>query len=574
VTLSDKIVAAAVFGAISMLSLEVGATGVEPLEPITFEFGEPHVRLEVIGTYRTGLYHADAAEIAGHDPGTQRLFIVNMGGGGAVPAAIDVVDMRDPTRPSLLFAIDVSTFGVPTSVAVKNGIVAVALVAPVPTDPGTVALFDVDGNLLADFEVGTGPDMVTFTPDGRYLLAANTAEAGEDEPRIDPEGSVSIIEIFPDLADARVATADFRAFDDRRAELIEQGVRILDPDAAVSQDLQPEYIALTPDSRFAWVSLQDNNALAKVVIKRAEVTQIRALGTKDHSLTGNGFDASDRDDAINIAEWPVHGIYQPDAIAAYRPASRTFLVTANEGASRNAVVVDDMGERIDENVRVNELQLDPAVFPDRDLLQEDQNLGRLEVSRIGGDPDGDGLFERLLAFGARSFSIWDTAGRQVFDSGDDFERVTAVAAPEIFNTADDENQFDSRSNDQGPEPDGVAVGEIDGRYYAFVALERTGGIMVYDVHNPRAPRFQQYINNRSVALDPDDVCVELEPGDALVPESPECAATGDLGPEGVLFIAEDASPIRAPLVVITNQISGSTTIYRVDREKAVSFPHS
>jgi hypothetical protein len=217
---------------------------------------------------------------------------------------------------------------------------------------------------------------------------------------------------------------------------------------------------------------------------------------------------------------------------------------------------------------------------DPDFLKKPENLGRLVVTtaqlkgQVGdenqADPDGDGLVNELFAFGARSFSIWSTDGQLVFDSDDDFEKITAAAIPGFFNTEDNNNAFDSRSEKRGPEPEALAVGKIGPRQYAFVILEQIGGIMVYDITNPYHPRFQVYINNRNFLTEPplssdDDVC----PDDTRFEDlpSPVCAEAGDLGPEGVMFIPRSKSPIDAPLLAVTQEVSDTTTLYRIDRVK-------
>jgi Ca2+-binding RTX toxin-like protein len=251
----------------------------------------------------------------------------------------------------------------------------------------------------------------------------------------------------------------------------------------------------------------------------------------------NALDASDEDGNINIRNWPVQGMYQPDAIATFAVNGETYIVTANEGDARDY-------DGFSEEVRVADLTLDPDAFPNADELQAEAALGRLTVTNTLGDPDGDGDFDQLFSFGARSFSIWDSAGNLVFDSGDDFERITAELLPDEFNSDNDENDsLDSRSDAKGPEPEGVVTGVVDGRTYAFIGLERIGGIMVYDVTNPVSPSFVQYINTRDFE------------GNA------EAGTAGDLGPEGLVFIAAEDSPTGRPLLAVANEVSGSTTLY-------------
>jgi hypothetical protein len=293
------------------------------------------------------------------------------------------------------------------------------------------------------------------------------------------------------------------------------------------------------------VTLQENNALGIIDLTTGEVTRLAGLGFKDHRAAGSGLDPSDRDAAanggINIENWPVFGMYQPDAIAAFKYKSETFLLTANEGDAREYLGAPGYVEE----ARIGSLLLDPLVFPNAATLKMNANLGRLNVSKASGDPDRDGDYDALYAFGARSFSILTADGERVYDSGDDIERITAQAFPTFFNASNTNNTFDDRSDNKGPEPEGVTVGKAYGRNYAFIGLERIGGVMVYEVTNPRQPEFIQYINNRNF----------------LAPTN--TAAAKDLGPEGLHFISADDSPTGKPLLVVANEISGTTTVYEV-----------
>lgn len=924
------------------------------------------ITLKALGTYDAG--DAGSAEIVSYDTRSRRLFVVN-----AATSTVDILSAKNPAAPAKIATIDTSALGAPNSVAVKDGLVAVAIESRPKTDAGRVAFYDVDGGLLASVKVGSLPDMLTFTPDGNYVVVANEAEpSGYGAGQVDPEGSVSIIPVpkhekqVRKLKDSDVRTATFTRFNGQEATLRSEGIRIYGPGATAAQDFEPEYIAISEDSRKAYVTLQENNAIAEIDIARAEVKALRPLGFKDYSeppqatatyewtqrpsigftaagqklhlggfsglafegvtgdgklkflthtdrgpngepvgvrrpfllpqfnprlvrftldpangrfdlveqislrasngrpltglsnillsqdgnqpyndevpvdlrnqqlpldplgadlegiaidadgtfwmadeyrpaiyhfsksgrlierlvpigthvaaglavpapgvagiygtealpaviaqrrqnrgieglaiqdgkiyafvqspirnpatlangalnamknvrivefdpatratrqflyimdnpaavsaddtradkigdvaaVAGGGFlvlerdddavpadpietitkkvyatslanatdvsslgsfvvngvsksvdqmtadelasvgvipatkklhvdlaqagyagtqkiegltilptgqlalvndndfgvagividnatgtftiapgyvpedvvvglvnvpglDASDRDTAINIKSWPVFGMYQPDAIARFRAGRSSYLITANEGDAR-----DWTG--FAEEARVSSLTLDPTAFPDGATLKNNANLGRLNVTKSLGDVDGDGDYDALYTLGGRSFSIWGLDGSLVFDSGSDFERTVAARNPAFFNASNDDRAFDSRSDNKGPEPEAVAVGEVDGRTYAFIGLERQGGVMVYDVSTPRAPMFVDYVNNRDFSADP-----------ATSP------AAKDLGPEGVIFIDAKDSPTRDPLLVVANEISGTVTIYAV-----------
>ncbi|MGL5080510.1 MAG: choice-of-anchor I family protein [Microcoleaceae cyanobacterium] len=902
------------------------------------------IQLTVLGTYQTNIFDESAAEIPAYDPESRRAFVVN--GDSDV---IDVIDFTNPTNPVKVGEIDVTAFGAgANSVAVKNGLVAVAVEAEEGTAPGQAVFFDTDGNFLNAISVGVLPDMITFTPDGSKILTANEGEPlGDPGDADDPEGSVSVVDLSNGVENLTVANADFTGFNGQEADLRGRGVRIF-PETTVAQDVEPEYIAVNSDSSKAFVTLQENNAVAIVDIATATVEEIQPLGVKDWSrglpqltqypwdlsgevlgttpagqeillggmsglffesqageilnfiatpdrgpngaptdvdgdglrerpfplpdyqaqlvrfsldrstgdieiteqifltredgvtpitglpnlqagnpgtaytdeepvdllgnpllndplgadlesivvapdgtfwlsdeyrpaiyhfdgngvlidrfipagtaaaagqpegtfgteaipevyaqrrsnrgfegmaldtdngklyawiqspldnpdvsndansrssqvlrilefdpttqetigeyvyflegspgvdkigdavyqgngqfivverdsgttmdskkivfevdLTGatnvfgtelamqttentletltaddlsalgiqavtktklfnfpsigyiagdkteglallpdgsiavlndndfglldeeipgdgsvalnpdpvqtvlgiveftgsNQLDVSDKDGAINLQNWPVFGLYQPDSIATFEVNGETYYVTANEGDNRG------------EDERIEDLTLDSTAFPNAEELQAEENLGRLGVSSIDGDLDGDGDFDQLFSYGTRSFSIFDSVGNLVFDSGGDFEEITATAFPDNFNANNDENDFDSRSDNAGPEPEGIAVGDVNGRTYAFIGLERMGGVMVYDVTEPASTEFVQYLNNRDFA------------GDA------EAGTAGDLGPEGLTFVTAENSPTGRPALIVANEISGSTTIY-------------
>lgn len=921
--------------------------------------GQKSISLTPIGTYASGIFDDGGAEIVAHDPKTHRLFVVN-----AQAASVDVLSIWNPSRPKKIGQIDVTSFGaVANSVAVHEGLIAVAVENAVKTDPGMVVFFNRQLRLLKALQVGALPDMLTFSPNGRWLLVANEGEPNTDYS-IDPEGSVSIIDMRRgaySLRQSDVRSTNFEAFDNAT---LDPSIRIFGPNAVVKQDIEPEYITVSHDSRTAWATCQENNALAIIDIPSATVTQLVGLGFKDHSavraesaeiytfdpeampsigataagqqlllggfsglhferidpvtghykfithtdrgpnaeptginrpfllpefspeivrfelnrdtgvltlteriplqrapgvpLTGlpntaidnsantpyndevpvdllgnvlpldpfggdfeglvvdpnygtfwmvdeyrpaiyhfdaqgellkrfvpigttaavgqpagtfgdevlpavlaqrrqnrgfeaiaydggkiyafiqsplrnpaslpngtlnglknirvlefdpatlttkqyiyvmdnpdlggdpntrpdkigdavsfgngeflvverdddsvpgddaslvekkiyrfnlagatdvssftgmigatgktvdqltveemvannirpiekilhvdlnaagynqvqkveglalidpqtlavindndfgvanivvnpdgtftlnyvpepiqlgiiettlNGLDASDSDGKINIRQWPVKGMYLPDAIASYKVGAQTFLITANEGDARE---YDTFAEPV--RISNNAVVLDPGVFPNGGVLKNNANLGRLNITTTMGKDSSTGLYTELFAFGARSFSIWDFSGQLVFDSGDALERITAEASPSNFNASNTNHTFDSRSDDKGPEPEGVAIGKVLGKAYAFIGLERIGGVVVYDVSDPTAPKFVQYVNNRNF--------------DA----APETPGAGDLGPEGLLFISAHDSPNGRPLLVVGNETSGTTTIYEI-----------
>ena len=564
------------------------------------------IELSKLAAYESGVFGQSAAEIPAFDAASQRLFVVN-----AKEGVLDVLDLSQPEQPKKITSIkvdDIAADAEVNSVAVHNGIVAIAIQAAVKTDPGYVALYQAkDLSKLAHVQVGALPDMLTFTPDGQTLLVANEGEPADDY-QADPEGSVSVISLA-NLKAPILRTADFKAFNGQEAALRAQGVRIFGPKASAAQDFEPEYITVSKDGTTAWVALQENNALAKIDITSAKVVAVYPLGFKDHGLTGQGMDISDADglDAqgkINIQPWAnVRGLYMPDAIASFEVAGKTYIVSANEGDARAwgennpAYFSGDASKGFVEEWRVKHLvhgkgferrlgddlpahlallakgaELNPSHFAycgaiagDAKNCREDHLLGRLNISWTEGyQKNADGtaklnergnlVYDHLYSFGTRSVSIWVENAQQtgvelVWDSGDQFEQYIAQHHPEIFNFNHEEAGLDNRSDNKGPEPEGVTLGQIGEKTFAFIGLERVGGIMVYDVTTPASPSFVQYINSRDFKATTEQI---------------ELGQAGDLGPEGLVFIPAKDSPNQKPLLVVGHEVSGSTTIYQVN----------
>ncbi len=506
--------------------------------------------LSQAATYDPGVSGEGAAGIVAFDPRTRRLFVSNPQSSG-----IDVLDLRDPSRPQLAGSFS-GLGGEVGGLAVRHPVLAVAVENEDPLRNGHVAFLDVVlGYEISRVEVGVSPGMVAFSPDGALALSANEGEPSGDYS-VDPRGSVSIIDLgsgawheVRSLTQDRVATLDFSGYDFLADALREMGVRVfgrirhsrtgeLLRDSTVSEDLEPEHVSFTPDSRRAYVSLQENNALAVIDLEGRRWLDIVPLGAKDHSAEGQGMDASDRDGGASIRAWPVSGMYQPGAIAVYRSLGRDWIVTANEGDARGY-------EGFSEEARVADLALDPGAYPDAAWLQADENLGRLAASSVDGDWDGDGDIDRVHSYGARSFSIRDASGALVFDSGDDFERIAARLLPEGFNAGGGpQDSADSRSAARGPAPEGLAVGRIGGRIYAFIGLESPGGIVMYDITAPHSAFFVQYFSLR------DFLAGDVE-------------SAGGISPEGLAFVPAAQSPSGQPLLVAANGASGTTDVHVV-----------
>jgi S-layer homology domain len=535
------------------------------VDPIRFSAPDAALDLTPVATHLDGAFEESAAEIVAFHAPTQQAFVVNARAG-----VVDVLSTATPGALTKVTSLDATAVpgvlpgAVANSVAVRaDGLVVVAVENPVKTDAGWLVFFDATARTaLGSVTVGALPDMVTVTPDGTSAVVANEGEPAEDYS-IDPEGSIAVVALPATLAaptSADVRTATFHAYEADGGRDLPDGVRVFGEqphgeDLPVSRNLEPEYVTVAADGGTAWVSLQEANALAVVDLASAEVTDLLPLGTVDHSQVGSGIDPSDRDGRVDVRTVPVHGLPMPDSIASYSAGGETYIVTANEGDAR------EWGDYV-EAERVKDLGkggLAPICADSPAAgLRGDADLGRLEVTIASGlNADGT-CYEQLHSFGTRSMSIYSATGERVFDTGQLFEDVVAEAIPEFFNSNHATSDLESRSDAKGPEPEGVALGRIDGRTYAFVGFERVGGIAVLDVTVPTETSFVTYINNRDFSVSAGDAIDDGgDPAQVL-------AAAGDLGPEGLTFIPAEGSPTGTPALLVGNEVSGTTTLYAID----------
>ena len=542
------------------------ATAAVVEDPVSHDAPGATLSLAPLGSHETGHFDESAAEIVTWFAPAERLLVVN-----ALAGVVDVLDASDPSAPTRLFSIEsagtpaqdgsvVPVGAVANSVAVReDGLGLIAVEAADKTEPGWLVFFDAagDGAVLGGVRVGTLPDMVALTPDGTRAVVANEGEPADDYS-VDPEGSVAVVDLpaeldVPTQADVRIA--DFHAFE---GAALPDGIRVYGgredagtgaPAYPVSENLEPEYVAVDRQSRKAYVTLQEANGVAVVDLRTATVERIWPLGTVDRSQVP--FDASDRDGAVALRTWPVQTFRQPDAIAAVQARGRTYLITADEGDARD-------WDAYSEEARVKDLGeggLAPvcaSVAAEAGMTVEEltagQHLGRLKITTAQGLRADGACFETLYGYGGRGISVWSTDGELVGSTGSEFEEITAAAVPAYFNSNHGESGFEGRSDDKGPEPEGLAVGRVRGRTYVFVGLERVGGVMVYDVTVPTSPAFVTWVNNRDFAVSAED--------DGL-------AGAGDLGPEGLAFLPGEESPTGLPLLAVGNEVSGSTTVYDI-----------
>ena len=455
-----------------------------------------------------------AAEISTYDPETKKLFVVNNSAGNN---RIEVVDLTDPASPVIIGNINIAVYGgLVNSVSVNNGKLAAAIEAIPKTNNGKVVVFNTTSlDAIAVVSVGALPDMITFTPDGNFILTANEGEPN-DTYTIDPLGTVSIIDVNNNYA---ATTLDFSKFASRAAELKTKGFRLFGKNASFEQDVEPEYIAVASNSQTAWVTLQENNGIAKIDLTTKTITDIFPLGFKDYNNPMNTIDPSDRDGGIIFGNWPVKGMYLPDAIAVNSHNGVPFIYSANEGDAREYAGFSEI-RRINES-NLPPILFDALAFPDAAALKTNPQLGRLNITTTLGDTDGDGDYDELYSYGARSFSIWNgLTGQLVYDSKNQIDTKAAELG----------KYPDGRSDDKGCEPEGITIGRVGNKNLLFVGLERANAVMIYDITNPVKPNYLQWLN------------------------------TG-VGPEGLLFVSADKSPNGKSLFIASSETDGFVKIY-------------
>lgn len=431
--------------------------------------------------------NGQTAEIPAYDHATRTLWVVGVNG----------VDVLDAASGALVEHIDTTAYGLANSVAIHDGLAAVAVEAADRVSPGRVLLYDTASRAPAAgvnvIPVGSLPDMLTFSHDGERLLVANEAspffnEDSEAYEGVDPEGSVSIIDMKTRTV---IATPGFAN--------VPVGGGYMRDEASVGIGFEPEYIAIDRQGKTAYVTIQEHNAIGVLDLKTNTFTQLIGLGLKDFSAPGNEIDPNHKDGKIELRAAAVRGLYQPDAIAAYQHKGKTYLVMANEGDTR-----EDDGDK--------------KRAKDSGLTGYPGDLKELNISL----PDSTSGTE-LVTFGGRSFSIRDSAGNIVFDSGNQLE-AAAIAAG-IYD--------DGRSDDKGVEPEGVELAQVRGRTLAFIGLERTkkSAVAVYDITDPRKARYL----------------------DLMVID-------GDVSPEGMKAIHMGGRHYLA----VANEVSGTTSLIRFD----------
>ncbi|PNZ31792.1 bone sialoprotein-binding protein [Staphylococcus petrasii] len=511
--------------------------------------GQDQLNVTHSGRYTSGAdFGKGGTEIVKYNPKNGYAYSVN-----GDKEALDIIDVKHPGKDgeiNLVKRIYLQDNGIEagdvTSVTVhpSGDYVAVSAPAEDKTQPGHVAFYSADGQYLNHLTVGSLPDMVTFSKDGKYLLVANEGEPNDDYT-VNPQGSVSVIDLSAGPSHLTAETVRTAVFTKEH----QQGLRALGPNAEDAYlNIEPEYIAVDNQSKYAYVTLQEVSAIAKIDIEKAQIVEVKALPYKDYSLAQNSMDPSDKDDKKELRRVPVLGLLQPDGIDTYEYNGETYLVIANEGDSQDykGYSEETRVKKLKDDIQLDaryykgftQAELDEMV---KNGLFDDEQLGRLKVTTAQPFKTKDGKYNALVTYSGRSFSILRASDLEmIYDSGNDIEQRVLELLPERFNAnyeGPDEIEVDGRSEDKGPEVENVVVGKVGAHSYAFVGLERVGGIMIYDITNPNEPYFVKYL------YDPDNK---------------------DISPEGITFESAEDSPTGKPMLIASFELSGTTSTWELD----------
>ena len=501
--------------------------------------------LNKAASFDTGFSDAEGgvAEIIKYNSDNQKMYLVN-----GKTKTLDIVSLNVYGKNELETTFDEATdrisftnlptdhaedfgsgfvVGDITSVSVNTelDLIAVALQHADYDKAGAIALLDYDGNYVKAYPCGVQPDMITFC--GDLVLTAD-----EGEPRMgygtgttDPKGSVTILDLSGGVNDGTTSVVTFDSFDSQREALAQSGV-LIKKETAPSVDFEPEYIAVSGD--FAYVSLQEANAVATLDLKTKSFTAVKALGFKDHSVEGNGLDLLS-DGIIDIETQDVFGVYMPDGIDAFTVNGVTYLATANEGDARE--------------------------WGDYSGITK-TTIGGTKVETLDNS-EWDGVdADKTYVLGGRSFSIFRASDMElIYDSGDMIEQAVADSEySDYFNCSNDNVTLDARSKKKGPEPETVIVRTVGDGLYAFVGLERVGGIATFDITDfiDGTVKLTNYTSTRDYSQ----------------------AMAGDVAPEGMDFAYASEYTGGKDLLFVANENSGTVAIFAVENEQKTYEMHS
>lgn len=482
--------------------------------------------------YQSGAYATGGLVASDYDALSKRLFVAN-----AAENKVDILALRQLSKIGRIGRIDLDPYGArPIDLLFDRSYLIVLMENQFPQGQGRLVFFDSLGAYVNQVFVGSAPRDLHLTSNGNYLLVANQGRPSEDYTQ-DPDGSLSLLPYNAgdpiNLQQSDLQNINFRAYD---SLALAPGVRIFGPTPTnFAQNAEPVAITSNASGTLAYLSLAANNAIAVIDLPGAQIDTILPLSLKDHGLAGQGLDASDSAQNIAIQHYPgLYAFYQPKGLAYHQG----YLISANTGAARDYAAYSEVQ-------RVGNVALNPAYFASAPQWRQDSVLGRLAITNTLGNRNNPPSYDSIVAFGGRSFSLWDSTGQLVWDSGDQIEQDLALLEAAGFNALDSIQKRKSSSAQSGSEPYALAQGVIDGQPYLFVGLRQMGGFIIYNMSNPLQPQFDSYVLRRDFSLPPSDT------------------ASGDLGTESLLFIPAAESPNGLALLVLTSRVSSSLSLYQM-----------
>lgn len=480
------------------------------------------------------------------------IYTMNAAGQLALQSTVDFAASFSPAGggdvSSVAFDPSQRKFGAVTLMPLNSGSTTLADNSLQST--GKVGFFNYQtGAVIATLDVGYHPDSVSFSPDGAKLFVINEAEHDSNwnvggQTNRTQMGGITIYDLSTvpsnpvagDFASLTTAHVGFNIGDMANAGVATElsGLRTLQTFSAGVQagitgtqpttldQYEPEF-GTFKDGKL-YVTLQEANGVGVLDVATAKWEKFHNLGYITSTI-----DASDQDGGPNIDD-TVRGMPMPDTIASYTVSGTTYFVIANEGDART------------DDADVSRL----ASIDDPSVAGGSTNsiLGRLNVLRDQGDAGIDGDIDTPTMMGTRSFTIWNAStGAKVFDSSDSpatkFETILLALEPTIFNN-NQTGTMDSRSDDKGPEPEALSIGQFGASTLAFIGMERQGAILVYDITNPAAPFF---VGNLPAGTN---------------------YANGLVGPESLVYIAAADSPTGQAALIGGFEVSnGGIGVYSV-----------
>ena len=516
----------------------------------------------------------DAAESVAYDDGPNVTYVIGH------PGYLHVVTFNSTTGQGYVArSVRVSALRT-TGVDACGGVVSVSVRGSDASQDGIVQFYDSYDRASSSLQklrqqtVGKSPIELKFSADCATLVVANKGNADwtvDDDfsSFVNPEGSVTVISNIVKSGQTlnyTVRTAHFTKFNSRVSTLLLQGLHfvmqkdILNNTYTLAQDLQPETVTFSSDQSIAYVALQGNNAVAVVDLASATITAVYGLGFKDFSLENNAIDTNDNE-KIEITRKPsgFYGLFQPDDIAAFSVGGNRYVVTANEGDSReyrlgNRVLFT---EEVEGSYFVGKL----TQATNSSLYTSITNNGDLEELRVSSaiGQNQQGLYEGIYAFGGRSFSVYRQDAdefTQVYDSGKLLAEEHASRYRDWFNGQHSRSKtlsesFDSRSDRKGVETEAMHLTTIGGDRVLFLGNERTSTIFVFGLENPSSPELFSTATNVNTQLDGNDAYDERTLGDA--------------DPEKLIYVPSASSPVPGkPVLIVAGAFSGTVSLYEVN----------